>query len=72
MGSGRRRRDILVGLALCTLPVLLGLLLLLAGVMGPDLTLVYASIAVSLVALPALVYGVILIVRAVSRGSDPA
>jgi hypothetical protein len=60
-----------VGVALCVVPTLLGLLLLVAGLLGPDLTLVYASIAVSAAALPAFVYGVVRIVRAAaSRGGQ--
>ena len=55
------------GIALCVVPTLLALGLLLAGVSLPELTLVYASIAVSVLALPAFVAGVVLMVRAVRR-----
>jgi hypothetical protein len=51
------------GLALCVVPPLLALLLLLAGVAGPELTLVYLSIAASLLGVPAMVVGIVLIVR---------
>lgn len=60
-------RRIAGGIALCAMPTVLALFLLLAGVTSADLTLVYASIGVSLLALPAFVVGVVLIVRAVRR-----
>jgi len=55
------------GAALCALPTLLALGLLVLGISSPDLTLIYASIGVSLLALPAFVAGVLLIVRATRR-----
>ena len=54
---------IAAGVALCAVPTLLAVALLVAGVMVPDLTLVYASIGVSLLAVPAVVAGVVLLVR---------
>ena len=53
--------------ALIVLPTLLALGLLVLGISRPDLTLVYASIGVSLLALPAFVGGVLLLVRATRR-----
>jgi hypothetical protein len=58
---------IAAGVALCAVPTLLAVALLVLGVSIPELTLVYASIAASLLALPAFVVGVVLIVQAVRR-----
>lgn len=55
------------GVALLCVPTLLAVALLVAGVTLPELTLVYASIVASLLALPAFVLGVLMIVRAVRR-----
>ena len=65
MNSGRVQ-PIVVGVALCVVPTLAAALLLMVGLTITDLTLVYASIAVSVVALPAFVYGIVHIVRAVA------
>lgn len=68
MSTTGSRRSILVGASLCVLPTLAAALLLMAGVASAELTLVYVSIAVSVAALPAFVYGVITIIRAVAQG----
>lgn len=57
-------RSVLTGAGLCVLPTLAAALLLMVGLTSTDLTFVYASIAVSLAALPAFVYGVVIIVQA--------
>jgi hypothetical protein len=49
-------------------PTLAAALLLAVGLSTADLTLVYVSIAVSVVVLPAFVYGVVLVVRALAAG----
>ena len=58
------------GTALCVVPALAAALLLVVGLSTADLTLVYVSIAVSVVVLPAFVYGVVLVVRALASGQD--
>lgn len=70
MSSSGRRQPLLVGTALCVVPTLAAALLLVVGLSTTDLTLVYASIAVSVVALPAFVYGVVLVVRALAPSQD--
>jgi hypothetical protein len=70
MTSSDRQKRILLGVALCVVPTLVAALLLVVGVFtSTGLTLIYASIAVGAVALPAFVYGVVLIVRAVATGT---
>jgi hypothetical protein len=68
MISSGRRQPLLVGTALCVVPALAAALLLVVGLSTADLTLVYVSIAVSVVVLPAFVYGVVLVVRALASG----
>lgn len=68
--TSRQWRAVLVGAAFCALPTLAAVLLLVFGISSPGLTLIYASIAASLVALPAFVYGIIHIVRAFGSGQD--
>ncbi len=70
MSSNGRRKPLLVGTALCVVPTLAAALLLVVGLSTADLTLVYVSIAVSVVVLPAFVYGVVLVVRALALGQD--
>jgi hypothetical protein len=70
MSSGRSQH-IALGSGLCVVPTLAAALLLMGGVASTDLTLVYASIAVSLVALPAFVYGVVCLVRALATTRRP-
>jgi len=66
----RTTPPLLVGTALCVVPTLAAALLLVVGLSTADLTLVYVSIAVSVVVLPAFVYGVVLVVRALAPGQD--
>lgn len=58
---------LVTGVLLCGLPILLALTLLVAGASRQGLVLVYALIAVSLLAVPAFVVGALPIVRS-ARG----
>lgn len=67
MRSAGSLRSVFLGAGLCVLPTLAAALLLMIGLASTRLTLVYMSIAVSIAAVPAFVYGVVIIVRAVAR-----
>lgn len=67
MRSAGSLRSVFLGAGLCVLPTLAAALLLMIGLASTRLTLVYVSIAVSIAAVPAFVYGVVIIVRAVAR-----
>jgi hypothetical protein len=60
-------RPVILGAGLCVLPTLAAALLLMVGLASTDLTLVYASIAVTVAAVPAFVCGVVILVRALAR-----
>ena len=67
MRSAGSLRSVLLGAGLCKLTTLAAALLVMIGLASTRLTLVYMSIAVSIAAVPAFVYGVVIIVRAVAR-----
>ena len=65
-GNSGSSRGIVLGAVLCAAPPLVALLLLLAGINGASLALIYASIAASVLGLPAFVYGVLCVLKAVT------
>jgi hypothetical protein len=58
-----RAQSIVYGIALLVMPTVLAVLLLVAGLVSTSLALVWASIAASVIALPAFVVGLIVLVR---------
>lgn len=65
------RRNLAIGLVLLVVPLVGAMVSLFAGLAAEQLTLVYLSIGLSVVALPAMVMGVVLIVRAASHRKRP-
>ncbi|MDX6429305.1 MAG: hypothetical protein QOE54_1671 [Streptosporangiaceae bacterium] len=58
-----RAQSIVYGIALLVMPTVLAVLLLVAGLGSTSLALVWASIAASVIAVPAFVVGLIVLVR---------
>lgn len=60
------RRGLVTGIALLVVPLLGAVVSLFAGLAVNELALVYVSIGLSAVAMPAMIGGVILVVRALT------
>lgn len=58
-----KAKNIAYGVALLVVPTVLAVMLLVAGLVSTSLALVWASIAASVIAVPAFVVGVIVLIR---------